>query len=362
MTASVPIQTPQPEVKTPASTQPEDYGFFGPDSITWRVWSYPTSLTIGFQRAVVIEELDPFLLAAVHTTQKILTRSRNRYDNTLRYFAIVAFGDSRTAVKAADVLVRIHARAVGVEPVSGLHYDANNPASQLWIHLTAWHSILYAYEVYGPGKLSEEDEQRYWAECAIGAELQTCDPATVPRTREGVRQYFEQMRPRLAASEATQHVMGHLMNAEIMFPPLPRFLFLGAWFVAKMIQLATLATMPSWQRNLANLRLSSLGSRVVRGIGRLVFRSIALLTSKKFQLMLLGWISPATAPIVRHVLLNTPVQNPVVLTPSEAFKRYETPMPAEQYQGLKMSAEKANTIVYPQSAAIPLTQGQQKQG
>src|SRR5438105_15676315 len=36
-----------------------DYGFFGPGSVTWKVWSYPTSLTVGFQRAVVVEELRP---------------------------------------------------------------------------------------------------------------------------------------------------------------------------------------------------------------------------------------------------------------------------------------------------------------
>lgn len=350
MTAIQPLQTTVNADKAP---QPEDYGFFGPDSITWRVWAYPTSLTIGFQRAVVIEELDPFLLAAVHTTRKIINRARTRYDNTLRYFAIVAFADSRTAVKAADALVRIHARAVGVEPISGLHYDANNPDSQLWIHMTAWHSLLYAYEVYGPGKLSEEDENRYWQECAIGAELQTCNPDKVPRTRAAVRQYFEQMRPRLAASEATQEVMSHLLDAKVMFPPLPKFLFLGAWFVARMIKLATLASMPDWQRNLANLPLSKFSALIVRTIGRGVFRSIALLTSKKFQLRLLGWISPATAPVVRHVLLNTAVQNPVVLTPREAFQHYETPMPAEQYQTLKMSAEKAATIVYTPSSAIP---------
>jgi uncharacterized protein (DUF2236 family) len=350
MNSSVSIESQRPEA---ASTQPEDYGFFGPDSITWRVWSYPTSLTIGFQRAVVVEELDPFLVASVHATRKILTRARTRYDNTLRYFAIIAFGDSRSAVKAADTLVRIHARVVGVEPVSGLHYDANNPDSQLWIHLTAWHSILYAYEVYGPGKLSADDEARYWEECAIGAELQTCHPDTVPRTREGIRQYFEQMRPRLAASEATQEVMDHLLNSEVMFPPVPKVLFPGAWVINKMLRLSTLATMPAWQRNLANLPLSSPSTWFVRIMGRFAFRSFALLASKRLQLMLLGWISPATAPVVRHVLLKQAVQNPVVLTPAEAFRRYETATPIEQYQGIKMSAEKAATIVYPQSAAIP---------
>ncbi|WP_232852017.1 oxygenase MpaB family protein [Nocardia acididurans] len=45
---------------------------------------------------------------------------------------------------------KIHSKAIGTEPYSGQPYDANDPASQLWIHLTAWHSILYAYEKYGP--------------------------------------------------------------------------------------------------------------------------------------------------------------------------------------------------------------------
>src|SRR5690242_8300673 len=114
----------------------EDYGFFGPDSVTWKVWSYPTSLTIGFQRAVVVEELDPALVASVNETQAIFNRPRTRYDRTLRYFAMVMFGDSRSTAKAADVLVKIHSKGVGVDPVTGKNYDANDPHSQLWIHLT----------------------------------------------------------------------------------------------------------------------------------------------------------------------------------------------------------------------------------
>ena len=128
----------------------EDYGFFGPDSVTWRVWSYPTSLTIGFQRAVVV------------ATQAIRYRPRTRYDRTLR-----------------DVLVKVHSKAIGVDSQTGARYDANDPASQLWIHLTAWHSIRYADE-YGPGRLSADDEARYWA-----AAPQPAHPA--PAGREAAR-------------------------------------------------------------------------------------------------------------------------------------------------------------------------------
>lgn len=164
----------------------EDYGFFGPDSVSWKVWSYPTSLSIGFQRAVVVEELDPALIAAVDKSHGIYDRPRTRYDRTLRYFAMVMFGDTRSTTKAADVLVKIHSKAVGIDPVNGSTYDANDPKSQLWIHLTAWHSILHVYEKYGPGRLTAAEEAQYWGECARAAQLQTCDPADVPCTRESI--------------------------------------------------------------------------------------------------------------------------------------------------------------------------------
>ncbi len=34
-----------------------DYGAFGPDSVTWKVWGHTTTPVLGFQRAVVVEEL-----------------------------------------------------------------------------------------------------------------------------------------------------------------------------------------------------------------------------------------------------------------------------------------------------------------
>jgi uncharacterized protein (DUF2236 family) len=100
--------------------------------VTWKVWTYPTSLTVGFQRAVVVEELDPALIAAVDATGDVYSRPRTRYDRTLRYFALISLGDTRSAIKASDVLVKVHAKAVGTEPLSGNPYDANDPHSQLW--------------------------------------------------------------------------------------------------------------------------------------------------------------------------------------------------------------------------------------
>lgn len=227
----------------------EDYGWFGPESVSWRVWSYPTSMTVGFSRAVVVEELDSFLIAPVKVSSKIDQQPKVRYDRTLRYFATCMFADSRSVAKASEILTRVHARVAAPDPVSGLLSDPNNPEQQLYIHMTAWHSVLYTYEVFGPGRLSAEDEERY----RVAAHAQTIDPEAVPRTRAEVRTYFDRMRPRLAASEATQEAMAHLMDLGPFTPDLPRVAQPLVRVAGWMFRAAVLSTMPHYQRRLANL-------------------------------------------------------------------------------------------------------------
>lgn len=329
----------------------EDYGFFGPDSVTWRVWSYPTSPTVGFSRSVVVEELDPFLVAPVTVSSKIYSQPRVRYDRTLRYFATIKFADSRKAVKASEVLMKVHARAGSVEPVSGLWSDPNNPDQQLWIHLTAWHSILYAYEVYGPGKLSKEDESRYWEECAMAAQAQTIDPDTVPRSRDEVRDYFERMRPRLAASEATQRAMDHLMDAEVIFPDLPALLKPGAWLQAKLLRVAIIATLPRWQRSLGNLRQPRLLDTLIRPVMRMGFSAVN--SSPRLKVFALELISPATVPIAAPALLGMKPLREETVAPAEAFSRHDVATPAELYEQLKADQTK---VICPPSAPATLPQ------
>ena len=311
----------------------EDYGFFGPDSVTWKVWSYPTSLSIGFQRAVVIEELDPALVAAVDKTHEIYARPRTRYDRTLRYFAMVAFDDSRSTTKAADVLVKIHSKAVGEDPVTGRRYDANDPGSQLWIHLTAWHSILIAYEKYGPGPLSADEESRYWAECALAAELQTCDPAAVPRTREGVREYFDQMRPQLIGSDIARQAMRHLLRAEVMLPEMPQIMRPATLVVTAFLRRGTLATMPRWMRAMAGLSTS----RTLDAFTVLPLKAgfATLAASTRMQLMLLKLISPNTVPVAARALCATPPLHPVITTPRRAQERFGYAAPSQAHHELR---------------------------
>lgn len=307
----------------------EDYGFFGPGSVAWKVWSYPTSLTVGFQRAVVIEELDPALVASVDATQAIWDRPRSRYDRTIRYFALVAFGDSRSATEAADVLVKVHAKAIGTEPYGGGRYDANDPRSQLWILLTGWHSVLYAYERFGPGPLTPEEDEQYWNECAIAAELQTCDPADVPRSRQGVRRYFEEMRPSLSGSELARKTMAHLLTATVLVPSVPRALRPVAWAVSRTLRTATIATLPRWMRDMAGLRQSPLEDALIVPVMKVAFGVAAL--NPHFELLLLRRLSPSTVPVAGPVLFGVAPVNSETTTPSHARERLGVAKPAEAH-------------------------------
>jgi uncharacterized protein (DUF2236 family) len=309
---------------------PEDYGFFGPGSVTWKVWSYPTSLTVGFVRAVVIEELDPALVAAVDKTHDIYKPPRTRYDRTLRYFAMVAFADSRSTSQAADVLVKVHSKAIGTEPYSGRPYDANDPHSQLWIHLTAWHSILYAYEKYGPGKLSAREEARYWEECAVAAELQTCDPADVPGGRDGIRAYFDHMRPQHAASPIARQAMEHLVNGAALISPLPHSLAPLSWLINRALRAGVIATMPRWMRQMSGMEQARLTDLAVVPLLRIAFAALHA-SPPGIRLGLLRLLSPASVPVVAPVLLGIPPRNPLVFSPAEARTRYRYDKPAEAH-------------------------------
>ncbi|WP_107660041.1 oxygenase MpaB family protein [Nocardia suismassiliense] len=298
----------------PTTLRRDDYGFFGPDSPSWKVWTAPTAV-IGFQRAVVLEHFDPFLTAAVADSRGIYSDPRKRLDHTFSYFLIAAIADGRTAIQAAEHLMRIHAPMTGIEPISGNRYSANSPETQLWIHITGWHSVLKAYEVFGPG-LTPEEETRFWQECAIAAELQTCKPEDVPRSRDEVRAYFERVRPRLCTSERAEEGMHHLLWTS------PRNgAGLSYAIGSRLLSLASVATLPKWMRKLGRFDRLGIVDLAVRlpakvlvwGFSR--FNSFGLLVAAPF-------VAPMAGQILKEHINAEPPARLETVTPAEARARY----------------------------------------
>ena len=308
----------------------EDYGFFGPDSVSWRVWSHASSLIMGFVRSVTIEHLDPNLTAAVVQSGGVKYRAHSRYGRTMAYFSQVTFGASRPTAKAADVLVKVHSKAIGTDPVTGGKYDANNPESQLWIHVTAWHSILYCYEKFGGGRLSPEDELQYWEECARAAELQTIDPDRVPRSRDEVVAYFEEKRPHLASSEDAIDMVKFILSLHIALPPtmsrLQRLPFLPLTYI---MSKGVIATYPKYMRDLLAIRqgpvVDALAIPATKAIHQAIERSLVV------KYFLMSVLSPQVLSSAVPAVLGLEPENPVTTTPRAAQKEYGYDVPAEAH-------------------------------
>lgn len=312
-----------------------DYGFFGPGSVTWKVWSHPTSYVLGFARSVTIEHFDPNLAAAVVQSGGVKYRPHTRYGRTLRYFAMVAFGASEPTAKAADVLVKVHSKAIGNDPVTGGEYDANKPSSQLWIHMTAWHSILLCYEKFGPGRLSEAEELQFWAECARAAQLQTIDPATVPKSRDEVRQYFADWRPHLAASEAAQDMIHFILQLNVALPPdMPKWQKVSLEPVMRLFKMAIISTYPKYMRQMAGLQQGSLTDAAVVLPTKAVHW--ALNRSLNFRLWFMNMLAPQAVKVAAPMVLGIPPIDPVIMTPREAQVKYGFALPELAHQDVRV--------------------------
>lgn len=290
----------------------EDWGLFGPDSPTWKVWSSPTAI-MAFQRSIVVESFDPFLAAAVEDQNGVRYRPGSRFDRTIQYFLTVACGDSRAAIEASEMLMKIHSRATGIEPVSGQRYSANDPASQLWIHVTGWQSNLICYERFGPGPLSAEEEKRYWADCVTAAELQTCNPADVPRSRAEVRDYYAAMRPRLCMTDHARRLIDYFLNT-------PREIGgAGLWLGSHVMSAGVISTIPQWMRELGGFPQSAATDAMIRPLMQAGVRAAA---QPAMMRQVVRMMAPSALPVLEQVLgMQQPLRDEVP-TPAEARARY----------------------------------------
>ncbi|MCW2924195.1 MAG: long-chain fatty acid--CoA ligase [Thermoleophilia bacterium] len=293
----------------------EDHGFFGPDSVTWRVWTAPTAM-LGFQRAVTFEALDPHLSAAVNDMRGVYTNPARRFERTAQYFLTIIMGDGRSAVEASRMLMRIHDQVTGTDPVTGRTYSANDPDSQLWIHVTAWHSILYCYERFGPGPLTAAEETQYWHDCAVAAELQPINVEDVPRSRDEVRAYFARVRPALALGEGGRRLFFYLLRPG--YNPRARYLSL-LWTVSSW---TIVATMPRWIRRLAGLRQGRALDALATAVTRVVVRPWYRLDRVLF---IMERFAPAAGVVIRDAMVGPAPLEARTVTPTEARERLDGP-------------------------------------
>jgi uncharacterized protein (DUF2236 family) len=186
-----------------------DAGWFGPDSVAWRVHA-DLATVVGGLRALLLQTLHPLAMAGVADHSDYRHDPWGRLHRTAEFVAATTYGTSAEAAAAVARVQRVHEHVRGIAP-DGRPYSANDPELLAWVHATEVDSFLAAYRRYGTG-LDDADADRYVGEMAVVAEAFGADP--VPTTTRELRDVLGRypLHATRQAREATRF---------LMFPPLP---------------------------------------------------------------------------------------------------------------------------------------------
>ena len=124
-----------------------DPGWFGPESMTWRVHA-DRSMLVGGLRALYLQVLHPLAMAGVAEHSDYREDPLGRLARTGRFVAATTYGTRAEAERAVAMVRAIHDRVRGVAS-DGRSYDANDPVLLAWVHNVEVESFLLAYRRYG---------------------------------------------------------------------------------------------------------------------------------------------------------------------------------------------------------------------
>jgi uncharacterized protein (DUF2236 family) len=190
----------------------EDIGFFGPDSVSWRVHREVTVL-FGGARAVLMQAAHPLVIAGARETGFYERNPWKRLQRTLMLTYAMTFGTVVQARAAASRINEVHSRVRGVDPVTGLPYDALDPHLLLFVHACLVDSALL-FERLTVGGLDDAGRQRFHEEQMLAAELVNVPREIIPPTVPALRAYLEEVADTgiLRVGEAAQAVAELFMH------------------------------------------------------------------------------------------------------------------------------------------------------
>ncbi|MGV8961042.1 MAG: oxygenase MpaB family protein [Stenotrophomonas sp.] len=205
---------------------PGDPGWFGADSVTWRVHCEFPGMLAGGLCALMLQLLHPLALAGVYDHSNFRQDLVGRLRRTTAFVAGTSYGPSAEVEKLVARVCRIHARVQGQLP-DGRRYAADDPALLTWVHVTEAYGFLegcrrYCREV--PAAMADRyyNEYRRVAE-ALGAR-------DVPASQAQVQDYFARQQSQLCMDARSREVL-EVLSAVRLPVPLPgvsRDLFLAA--------------------------------------------------------------------------------------------------------------------------------------
>lgn len=214
-------RTPVRDITLPLKGDP---GWFGPDSVTWRVHADSAMFVAGV-RALLLQTMHPRVMAGVADHSAYRDDPLGRLNRTAGFVGLTTYGTSEQASDMVAMVRRVHTSVVGTTP-EGEPYEANDPHLMLWVHNALVDSFLRTYQRYGAHRLSDADADRYVEEMAVVADRLGADPA--PRSVAELRQYFRDIRPELRAGSQAREAARWLLVPPLALSVRPAYAVITA--------------------------------------------------------------------------------------------------------------------------------------
>lgn len=186
--------------RAPSSGGPDeqgDPGWFGPESVAWKVHRDPSLLVAGIA-AFTLQALHPLAMAGVAEHSAFSDDFLGRTRRTGEFVQGVVYGSSARAQALCDRVRRVHVPVVGVSP-DGRPYAAGDPALLEWVHLAEYLAIAAANRRFALAPMTRDELDAYIAEVAVVGEATGVDDP--PRSWDELLAALERHRPHLAVGE-----------------------------------------------------------------------------------------------------------------------------------------------------------------
>jgi uncharacterized protein (DUF2236 family) len=162
-----------------------DPGYFGPNSMMWKVNKEITVL-FGGARALLMHAAHPLIAAGARQTSFYQRDPWKRLIRTLSLQNSVTFGTIEEANDSATRINRLHEVIKGKDEVTGGYYDALDHEQLLWVHACLQISSIYFYEKT-VRKLTDDEKNQYHNENMVSAKLVLIDIDKTPKTHEELK-------------------------------------------------------------------------------------------------------------------------------------------------------------------------------
>jgi uncharacterized protein (DUF2236 family) len=239
---------PTPSIRD-FTAEEDRLGFFGPDSVTWRIHGDP-AFSVGGIRALLLQALHPVAMDGVHQfSTGFTTDPWARLTRTAEYVATLTFGTRRDALRVVRRVRGLHRDKAAVEETTQRAYRVDDADLLLWVHNCEVDSLLSTARRAGV-PLTDAEADRYVAEQVVAAVLVGAEESQVPTTVAQLDAYFDRIQTQLAVTPAARSA-----SRFIMLPPMPGWVQLLTPARPAWSTLASLgaATLPRWARRLYGL-------------------------------------------------------------------------------------------------------------